>query len=177
MFSQKNSSVGIVICFCWEGPSASCCGLPTHPQPWAVCHPIQTMTIGIRIWPLAPKVTRLPFSTLWNGPFKGEKEKLGWVLCHGHHKGRYLDPAAPPQIKATSNCHLTATALKFSWWESRLQCRRVKFQALLLIIRGHGEADTATRHMICSCLLLLKSRPRITTYQRATLGVCWTTAR
>lgn len=102
MFSQKNSSVGIVICFCWEGPSASCCGLPTHPQPWAVCHPIQTMTVGIRIWPLAPKVTRLPFSMLWNAPFKGEKEKLGWVLCHGHHKGRYLDPAAqsPPSDKS-----------------------------------------------------------------------------
>lgn len=70
------------LCFCFEEPSASCCGLPSCPQPRAVCHPIKNMAIGIRLWSLAPKMTLLPFTILWNCPLKGEKDKLGWVLCH-----------------------------------------------------------------------------------------------
>lgn len=37
-----------------------------------------------------------------------------------------------------------------------------------------GKTDTATRDMIFSCLLLFKTRPRITTHWTVTLGVCWT---
>lgn len=43
-------------------------------------------------------------------------------------------------------------------------------------IWAHRETDTATRHMICSCLFLFKTRPRITAHWTVTLGVCWTTA-
>lgn len=39
-------------------------------------------------------------------------------------------------------------------------------------IRAHGDTDTATRHRICSCLLLFKTRPRIAAYLTVTLGLC-----
>lgn len=110
VFLQRNSSVVILICFCWEGHSASCCGLPSHLQPWAICHPIQNTTISIRIWPLAPKMTHLALSMLWNCPLKGEKEKLGWVLCHSYHKSQYPDRAAKPLSWDKSQLQLPASS-------------------------------------------------------------------
>lgn len=173
MFLQRNSSVVILICFSWEGPSASCCGLPSCRQPRAVCHPVQNTTIGIRIWPLAPKMTHLPFSILWNCPLKGEKEKVGWVLCHGYHKSQHPDPAAQPPPGDKSHLQLPASSNSPEIQMVGVSVAMLKGQISSSAtdnIWAWGSWHSNKEHDLLLSFAFQK-QPRISAYR----GVCWTT--